>query len=85
MIVQIAGHVHADNVNMDGDLPTVTTLCSLIQKMPGSPDDKMPVRAVGEYTETAFDVYSFKGDTLYITRFGAGQDRTVDIKRAGLI
>lgn len=85
VIVQIAGHVHADNVNMDGDLPTVTTLCSLIQKMPGSPDDKMPVRAVGEYTETAFDVYSFKGDTLYITRFGAGEDRTVAIKRAGLI
>lgn len=81
VIAQIAGHVHADNVNMDDDLPTVTTLCSLIQKMPGSPDEKMPVRMVGEYTETAFDVFSVKGDMLYITRFGAGEDRIVEIKR----
>lgn len=78
VIAQIAGHVHADNVNMDDDLPTITTLCSLIQQM----SDKTPVRVCGHYTETAFDVYSVKGDKLYITRFGAGEDRVVDIRRA---
>jgi len=78
VLAQIAGHVHADNVNMDGDLPTITTLCSLIQQM----SDKCPERDIGNYKETAFDVYSVKGDKLYITRFGAGEDRTVDIKRA---
>ncbi len=78
VIAQIAGHVHADNVHMDGDLPTITTLCSLIQQLPGM---KMPDRAVGGCTETAFDVFSVKGDRLYITRFGAGEDRTADIRR----
>lgn len=80
VIAQIAGHVHADNVNMDGDLPTVTTVCSLIQRMAVS--EKCPERDIGNYKETAFDVFSLKGDKLYITRFGAGEDRIVDIKRA---
>lgn len=78
VIAQIAGHVHADNVNMDDDLPTITTLCSLIQQM----SDKTPERICGHYSETAFDVFSVKGDKLYITRFGAGEDRVVEIKRA---
>lgn len=81
VIAQIAGHVHADNVNMDGDLPTITTLCSLVQQM----SDKCPNREFGSYTETAFDVFSVKGDKLYITRFGAGEDRIVEIKRARIL
>lgn len=79
VIALISGHVHADNVNMDGDLPTVTTVCALIQQM--ALHEKCPAREIGTYTETAFDVFSVKGDKLYITRFGAGLDRVVDIKR----
>lgn len=78
VIAQIAGHVHADNVHMDGDLPTVTTLCALLQQMSG----KCPPRTIGTYTETAFDVFSVRGDELFATRFGAGEDRTIRLERA---
>ena len=41
-----------------------------------------PERTAGTITETAFDVVSVKGDTMYLTRFGAGADRRVDLLRA---
>jgi|GEM_PF-4646813 len=34
-----------------------------------------PRRVIGTHSETAFDVFSIKGSTAYITRFGAGADR----------
>lgn len=77
VVALIAGHVHFDNVNFDGDLPTVTTLCSLVQEW--SP--RCAKREFGQYSETAFDVYSIKDKMLYITRFGAGEDREIPLAR----
>jgi len=78
VLALFAGHVHYDNVRYDGDLPQITTLCAMLQQWaPGCPE-----RVKGTITETAFDVVSVKGDTLYLTRFGAGADRRVDLLRA---
>ena len=78
VLALFAGHVHYDNVRYDGDLPQITTLCAMLQQWaPGCPE-----RTAGTITETAFDVVSVKGDTMYLTRFGAGADRRVDLLRA---
>ncbi len=78
VLALISGHVHYDNIYYDRDLPQITTLCALPQKWaPGCPD-----RELGTVTETAFDVISVKGDTMMLTRFGAGVDRYVDLIRA---
>lgn len=71
IVAQIAGHVHFDNIVYTGNFPTITTLCSLTQEWAPS----CPRRDLGTYTETAFDVYSIKDDVIYMTRFGAGEDR----------
>ena len=77
VIVQICGHVHYDNIVYDGTLPTITTLSSFAQEWaPASPK-----RAMGTITETAFDVFSFTDDVIYMTRFGAGTDREAHILR----
>ncbi|MBE6930919.1 MAG: hypothetical protein E7463_11610 [Ruminococcaceae bacterium] len=73
----IAGHVHFDNIHYDGDLPSITTLCSFVQEW--SP--LCPKRVVGTVTETAFDVISIKDQYLYMTRFGAGFDRNACLLR----
>jgi len=77
VIALIAGHVHYDNVRLDNDLPTVTTLCAMAQEW--SP--ACPRRVYGTYSETAFDVISIKGNVMYLTRFGAGYDRIVPLMR----
>ncbi|MBQ8578437.1 MAG: metallophosphoesterase [Clostridia bacterium] len=78
VLALFSGHVHYDNVHYDGDLPQITTNCALLQKWaPGCPE-----RTAGTITETAFDVVSVKGDTVYLTRFGPGTDRCVDLIRA---
>lgn len=77
VLALFAGHVHYDNIRYDGDLPQITTLCAMLQDWaPGCPK-----RVAGTVSETAFDVVSVKGDTLYLTRFGAGTDRCVDLIR----
>ena len=77
-IMTVHGDVHYDNLLYDPEnFLTVTTLCSLTQKWhPTCPD-----RELGTITETAFDVFSIKGNIVYITRFGAGQDRIGQILR----
>ncbi len=75
VIANICGHVHFDNVVYTNSLLTITTLCSLVQEWaPGCPK-----REFGTITETAFDVYSIKGNMIYMTRFGAGRDREATI------
>ncbi len=79
VLATFAGHVHYDNIYYDDDMVTVTTQCSLVQEWaPGCPK-----RVVGTPTETAFDVFSIKGQTLYATRFGAGEDRQACLMRLG--
>ncbi len=77
VLATFAGHVHFDNIYYDDDMLTVTTLCSLVQEW----TDACPKRVVGTPTETAFDVFSVKGNTLYATRFGAGENRTAQLLR----
>lgn len=67
----IAGHVHYDNLLYDDGILSVTTLCSLAQEW--SPN--CPKRVCGTPSETAFDVFSIKGNMVYTTRFGAGENR----------
>lgn len=67
----VAGHVHYDNLFYDDRLLSVTTLCSFAQHWAPT----CPVRQFGTPTETAFDVFSIKENAVYITRFGAGEDR----------
>lgn len=66
-----AGHVHYDNLVYDDGMLSVTTLCAMLQRW--APN--CPERQAGTYTETAFDVVSVKDNMLYLTRFGAGEDR----------
>ena len=77
VVAMIAGHVHYDNVYYDDDLPFITTLSSFGDKWAQT----IPKREIGSYTETAFDVMSIKENALYITRFGAGRDREVELLR----
>ena len=75
VLANIAGHVHYDNVVYTNSLLTITSLCSLAQEWcPGCPK-----REFGTVTETAFDVFSITDDLIYMTRFGAGQDRVASI------
>ncbi len=67
----VAGHVHYDNLIYDDRLLSVTTLCSFAQEWTPS----CPRREIGTPSETAFDVFSIKGNMAAITRFGAGSDR----------
>ena len=78
VVANIAGHVHYDNiVYHDNKLVTITTQCSLSQEWTPS----CPKRVRGTVTETAFDVFSIKDDIIYITRFGAGENRIAPIER----
>ncbi|MBQ7720050.1 MAG: metallophosphoesterase [Clostridia bacterium] len=75
--VQICGHVHYDNLLYRDRMVIVSSLCSLVQEWAPS----CPKRAFGTISETAFDVFSIKGDLMRITRFGAGYDRTATLLR----
>ncbi len=77
VVAMIAGHVHFDNLIYDDEIPMITTLCSLVQEW----TDLCPKRKVGTITETAFDVISIKEKRMYLTRFGAGEDRSAYLGR----
>ncbi|MBE6599465.1 MAG: hypothetical protein E7638_08495 [Ruminococcaceae bacterium] len=77
VVACVAGHVHFDNLRYDDGVTVVTTLCSLVQEW----TTLSPKRKVGTVTETAFDVFSIKGDCMYMTRFGAGRDREAYLPR----
>lgn len=71
VVMLLAGHLHYDNLLYNEGILTVTTLSSYAQEWAPT----SPRREVGTVTETAFDVFSIKDRTVYITRFGAGEDR----------
>ena len=75
VIANIAGHVHYDNIVYTNSYLTITTLCSLVQEWAPA----CPKREYGTITETAFDVFSVTDNVIYMTRFGAGQDRKAHI------
>ncbi len=75
----IAGHVHYDNLVYDGGLVSVTSQSSFAA--PWTPS--CPERVFGTPSETAFDVFSIRDDALFITRFGAGEDRRAMLLRVG--
>lgn len=77
VIAMLCGHVHYDNLIYDDDIVTVTTLSSFAQEWAPS----SPRRVMGDITETAFDVFSFTENMLFITRFGAGCDRQAFLLR----
>ncbi len=71
VVALIAGHVHYDNLLYDDDVLSITSQCSMASQW----DPSCPKREFGTYSETAFDVFSIKDNVVYITRFGAGEDR----------
>ena len=77
VVAMIAGHVHYDNVAFDEHLPTITTAAGYVRRWDGG----VPERVIGTPTEALFDVFSIKGDRLYITRFGAGEHRELPLLR----
>lgn len=75
VVANICGHLHFDNIVYNDRLLTISTLCSLVQEWcPACPE-----RRIGTATETAFDVFSIVDDMIYMTRFGAGNDRMAQI------
>lgn len=71
IVMFLAGHVHYDNLLYDDRILSVTSLCALAQEWAPC----CPRREIGTVSETAFDVFSIKDNVVYITRFGAGEDR----------
>ena len=79
LVAMIAGHVHYDNIYYDEDLPVITTLSAFRGRWTEScPQRKRHYEA---YPEIAFDVFSIKDNIIYMTRFGAGSDRVVELLR----
>ncbi len=77
IVAAFAGHVHFDNLVYDWGFVSVTTLGALCQNWV----ENSAYRVGGTYTETAFDVVSVKGNMIYLTRFGAGNDRSAMMLR----
>ena len=79
VVAMIAGHVHYDNIHYDDELPTITTLSAFRGRWaPSTPPRK---RHYEDYPEIAFDVMSIKDNVIYMTRFGAGNDRVAELIR----
>lgn len=79
VVAMIAGHVHYDNVYYDEDLPVITT--QSVFRSRWSPSCPPRARYYEPCPETAFDVMSVKDHVIYMTRFGAGNDRAVEMIR----
>ena len=79
VVCHIAGHVHYDNLLYDHGILTVTTQSACAWAWCSS----CPERKIGTISETAFDVFSIKGDAVRITRFGAGYDRAGALPKYG--
>jgi hypothetical protein len=77
VVMLVHGHVHYDNLLYRDRMVVVTTLCSFVDTWAPS----CPPRVLGTPSETAFDVFSIKGDLVKITRFGAGCDRMATLLR----
>lgn len=79
IIAIFAGHIHRDRVyRTSTGIPIIITKCDTWQQE--HDDDMVP----GTTTEQAFDVVHIDLDssTIYLTRIGSGQDRTVPFREA---
>ena len=76
IIAIFAGHIHQDTV----DTKTLTCpIITIISSGAAVNEGEMPERKFGTDTETSFDVVTInkKTRTIYCTRVGAGDDRTI--------
>ena len=81
VIAAFAGHLHYDNLVYDGKIVAIDTQ-SGSGLYRGQWDPACPAREYGTITETAFDLVSIRGQVIYCTRFGAGEDRIARILRS---
>lgn len=83
-ICNICGHMHYDRVTYFSDLrrPCISVGSATIDNSPVSsdtPDATRPIRTAGDITAELLDLVSIdpKERKIYLTRFGAGEDREV--------
>lgn len=68
------GHIHKDNI----DTSTYSFPCIAITTAGADVRDGEPVeRVIGTATETAIDIVTIASDNIYMTRLGAGSDRSL--------
>ncbi|WP_136604225.1 metallophosphoesterase [Paenibacillus dokdonensis] len=75
------GHVHFDQIVVKNGIPMISTLNAVSY----SDFEEAPSRQYYSVTETAFDVVSWDlhNHVMRMTRFGAGQDREIELGRNG--
>jgi hypothetical protein len=80
IIAVVAGHVHGDSVDTDSASCPVITILSAGASANEPYKETAPTRTKGTDTETSFDVVTVnrKTRTIYCTRIGAGNDRTIN-------
>ena len=73
VIAWLAGHVHYDNIVQNKDINIVTSINNDTSVWADA-----PTKTTGTHTEQAFDVFTVNTKTrnVYITRIGAGLDRS---------
>ncbi|HAT4299945.1 TPA: hypothetical protein I9063_003371, partial [Clostridium perfringens] len=67
------GHVHADNIVYKDNIAHISTTCSNCSYRYGSSAIK---NATGTVNEIALDFLTIRNDMGFLTRFGAGSDRS---------
>lgn len=85
ILAYIHGHTHGEHVYRGSSFPIISIGCNKCEYIP----DKMPKgahtyeRKSGTVTQDLWDVLQIdaENETLYFTRFGAGEDRVVDCKK----
>ena len=79
IIAVVAGHVHGDSIDTDTASCPVITILSAGASANEPYYESAPARTKGTDTETSFDVVTVnrKTRTVYCTRIGAGNDRSV--------
>ncbi len=79
-VAMFSGHIHLDFVTYEGHLANISVQAATALTH-GQWGATAPWRDFGAYTEVCFDVVSVKGDSIYLTRFGAGDDRMATVIR----
>ncbi len=80
VIAALSGHVHYDFLVYDQNIVNITTDAATGLEH-GQWDPSCNWHEFGTHTESAFDVVSVTDKVIYLTRFGAGQDRVARIIR----
>ncbi|MCM3268705.1 metallophosphoesterase family protein [Paenibacillus elgii] len=83
LIASFFGHVHFDQMLLKDDIRVISTLNAYTKQ----DFEEAPARTEGTITETAFDLITIpvRGSEgrVYLTRFGAGEDRVTDYRLHG--